>query len=118
MQCIYFEKEAAHYKDASLEIFKKLKAYSLQVLKTQVILSEMSLYDKNYWKFIEKRSAKLPINWNDRLCYVQHLELLATLFDGVLTTQQVQKQLVKENIGLVEFSEPSVESISPEAIFF
>ncbi|KAG1136842.1 hypothetical protein G6F37_011750 [Rhizopus arrhizus] len=111
-------KEVAHYKNASLETFKKLKVYSLQVIKTQVTLSETSLYDKNYWKFIEKRSAKLPTNWNDRLCFVQYVELLATLFDGILTTQQVQKQLVKENLGLVEFSGPFVESISQEASIF
>ncbi|KAG0938528.1 hypothetical protein G6F30_007717 [Rhizopus arrhizus] len=111
-------KEVAHYKNASLETFKKLKVYSLQAIKNQVTLSEMSLYVKNYWKFIEKRSAKLPTNWNDRLCFVQYVELLATLFDGILTTQQVQKQLVKENLGLVEFSGPFVESISQEASIF
>ncbi|KAI9328818.1 hypothetical protein BD770DRAFT_477964 [Pilaira anomala] len=110
------KKEVAHYKYASLKTFKRLKVYSLQIIRTQVTLSEMSLYDKNHWKFIEKRSAKLPTNWNDRLCFVQYLELLATLFDGILTAQQVQKQLVKENLGLVEFSGPSVESISQEAI--
>ncbi|KAI8970145.1 hypothetical protein BDF20DRAFT_889586 [Mycotypha africana] len=59
------KKEVAHYKNASLKTFKRLKVYSLQVIRTQVTLSEMSLYDKNYWKFIEKRSAKLPTNWND-----------------------------------------------------
>ncbi|KAI7896644.1 uncharacterized protein EV154DRAFT_558258 [Mucor mucedo] len=110
------KKEVAHYKNASLKTFKMLKVYSLQIIRTQVTLSEMSLYDKNHWKFIEKRSAKLPTNWNDRLCFVQYLELLATLFDDILTPQQVQKQLVKENLGLVEFSGPSVESISQEAI--
>ncbi|KAG1043128.1 hypothetical protein G6F43_011734 [Rhizopus delemar] len=108
-------KEVTYYKNASLKTFKKLKIYSLQVIKTQVTLSEMSLSNKTHWKFIEKRVAKLPTNWNDQLCFVQYLELLATLFDSILTTQQIQKQSVKENLGLVEFSGPSVESIIQES---
>ncbi|KAI7890254.1 uncharacterized protein EV154DRAFT_512006 [Mucor mucedo] len=78
----------------------------------------MSLYDKNYWKFIEKRSAKLPTNRNDRLCFVQYLELLATFFDGILTTQQVQKQLVKENLGLVELMDHLSNQLAKKQIFF
>ncbi|KAG1554738.1 hypothetical protein G6F49_007756 [Rhizopus delemar] len=108
-------KEVTYYKNASLKTFKKLKIYSLQVIKTQVTLSEMSLFNKTHWKFIEKMVAKLPTNWNDQLCFVQYLELLATLFDSILTTQQIQKQSVKENLGLVEFSGPSVESIIQES---
>ncbi|KAG1582668.1 hypothetical protein G6F48_009009 [Rhizopus delemar] len=74
------KKEAIHYKNASLDTFKKLKVYSVQIIKTQVTLSELSLFNESHWKFVEKRSAKLPTNWNDRLEMIQYLELLATLF--------------------------------------
>ncbi|KAI7895280.1 uncharacterized protein EV154DRAFT_559695 [Mucor mucedo] len=94
------KKEAMHYKNASVSTFKRLKVFSVQVIKTQVTLLELSLYDESHWSFVEKRSAKLPTNWNDRLQIVQYLELLATLFGGILDTQLVQKDLVKENLGL------------------
>jgi hypothetical protein len=74
------KKETIHYKNASLETFKKLKVYSVHVIKTQVTLCEMSLSDKDHWKFVEKRSATLPTDWDDRLGLIQYLELLATLF--------------------------------------
>ncbi|KAI7871412.1 uncharacterized protein EV154DRAFT_395183, partial [Mucor mucedo] len=58
------KKETTHYKNASLIIFKKLKVYSLQIIKNRVNLSKMSLYDKYHWKFIEKGSAKGPTKYN------------------------------------------------------
>ncbi|KAF1796090.1 hypothetical protein FB192DRAFT_1425403 [Mucor lusitanicus] len=59
-------KEAAHYNDASLSTFKKLKVYGVHVIKSQVTLSEISLYDETHWTCIELRNAKLPAAWNDR----------------------------------------------------
>lgn len=76
--------ELMQYPNASLETVKKLKVYSLQVIRTNVTLCEMSVHDSGHWKFIEKRSAKIPTNWCDRVCYVQYIELLATLFVCIL----------------------------------
>ncbi|KAI7868425.1 hypothetical protein BDF14DRAFT_1724649 [Spinellus fusiger] len=104
-------KEASHYKNASKKTFEELKVFSVHVVTTQVTLCEMSFHDENNWKVLETRTAKLPTNWNDRICLVQYLELLATLFKGVLKVQEVQKKLVKENIGLVQFDGPSIRSI-------
>ncbi|KAG1623741.1 hypothetical protein G6F45_010687 [Rhizopus arrhizus] len=111
------KKEAIHYKNASLDTFKKLKVYSVQIIKTQVTLSELSLFNESHWKFVEKRSAKLPTNWNDRLEMIQYLELLATLFDDVLNTQLTQKELIKENLGLVSINGPTIGSISKASCF-
>jgi hypothetical protein len=47
-------KELTHYPNTSLATFRKLKVFSLQIIKTQVTLSEVSLHDKQRWKFIEK----------------------------------------------------------------
>ncbi|CAO0793652.1 unnamed protein product [Mucor circinelloides] len=73
-------KEAAHYNDASLSTFLKLKVYGVHVIKSQVTLSEISLNDENHWKCIELRSAKLPTIWSDRIGLLQYMELLATLY--------------------------------------
>ncbi|KAG1453231.1 hypothetical protein G6F46_011567 [Rhizopus delemar] len=73
-------KEAAHYNDASLSTFMKLKFYGVHVIKSQVTLSEISLDDETHWKCIELRSAKLPTAWSDRVGLVQYMELLATLY--------------------------------------
>jgi hypothetical protein len=73
-------KEASHYKNASKKTFEELKVFSVHVVTTQVTLCEMSFHDENNWKVLETRTAKLPTNWNDRICLVQYLELLATLF--------------------------------------
>ncbi|CAO3672392.1 unnamed protein product [Rhizopus stolonifer] len=105
------KKESIHFKNASLETFKKLKVYSFHVIKTQVTLSEMYLSDKDHWKFVEKRSATLPNNWRDRLGLIQYLELLATLYNDVLSSQLIQKELLRENLGLVSFNGPTIESI-------
>ncbi|KAI9015249.1 hypothetical protein CLU79DRAFT_765801 [Phycomyces nitens] len=73
-------KEASYYKNASTNTFKELKVFSVHVGTTQVALCEMSFNDENNWKVLETRTAKIPTNWNDRICLVQYLELLATLF--------------------------------------
>ncbi|CEI97285.1 hypothetical protein RMCBS344292_19300 [Rhizopus microsporus] len=104
-------KEASHYKSASKKTFEELKVFSVHVVTTQVTLCEMSFHDENNWKVLKTRTAKLPTNWNDRIYLVQYLELLATLFKGVLKVQEVQKKLVKENKGLVQFDGPSIRSI-------
>ncbi|KAI8981070.1 hypothetical protein BDB01DRAFT_860522 [Pilobolus umbonatus] len=41
-------KEASHYRNASLQTFKNLKVISFEVIKTQVTLCGMSLFDSNY----------------------------------------------------------------------
>ncbi|CEG75930.1 hypothetical protein RMATCC62417_10902 [Rhizopus microsporus] len=73
------------------------------------MLSEMSLSDKDHWKFAEKRSSTLPTDWDDRFGLLQYLELLATLFDGVVSTQLVQKDLLKEHLGLAASNGPTIE---------
>lgn len=126
-------KEAAHYNDASLSTFMKLKVYRVHVIKSQVTLSEISLDDETHWKCIELRSAKLPTAWSDKVSLVQYMELLATLLYvyrkcklecfvwnspifivfqiACHENQRIQKQLVKENIGLISFSGPSIGSV-------
>lgn len=73
-------KEAAHYQQASLETFKLLKLYGIHVIKTQITLTEVTLYDETHRKCVELRTAWLPTLWSDRLFLVQYFELLATLY--------------------------------------
>lgn len=72
--------EACHYENASLETFRKLGAYGVQIIKTQVTLSKTMIHDKNRWKSIEMRSAQIPRTWDDRLLILKYLELLGTLY--------------------------------------
>lgn len=39
--------EACHHQNASLETFKKLGAYGIQIIKTQATLSKTMMHDKN-----------------------------------------------------------------------
>lgn len=78
-------KEASHYPNASLETFKLLTVFSVHIIKTQVALCEMSLSNNNKWKFIERLTACIPTNWNDRIGFVQYLELLATLYVCIIS---------------------------------
>ncbi|KAI7882101.1 uncharacterized protein EV154DRAFT_568194 [Mucor mucedo] len=76
-------KEAAQFKDASnqadLTTFKKPKVFTILFIATQVTLSEMSCFNESSWKYIEKRTVKLPTTWDDHICVVPYVELLATL---------------------------------------
>lgn len=72
--------EACHYENASLETFKKLGAYGVQIIETKVALSKTMVHDKHRWKNIEMRSAQIPKTWDDRLLILEYLELLATLY--------------------------------------
>jgi hypothetical protein len=73
-------KEAVLNKNSSIATFKKLKVFTIQVIKNQVTLSELYMNDKKSWSFIEKRTATLPSSWHDRILLIQYLELVATIF--------------------------------------
>lgn len=61
-------KEMGRFKNASLETFHELKVYCVQIIKTRVTLSELSLFDKDSGVFIERRTAT---SWIDRLYFLQ-----------------------------------------------
>ncbi|KAI8336617.1 hypothetical protein BC941DRAFT_353896 [Chlamydoabsidia padenii] len=77
------QKEATLNADASMNTFKKLKVFTIQVIKNQVTLSEVYMNDQKSWCFIEKRTATLPSRWDDRILLVKYLELITTLFVSV-----------------------------------
>lgn len=60
-------KELIHYENASLKLFKSLGAYGIQVIKTQVTLSKMTVQDGSSWRNIELRSAQIPTTCDDHL---------------------------------------------------
>ncbi|KAI7850563.1 hypothetical protein BDC45DRAFT_446841, partial [Circinella umbellata] len=86
-------REAANYKFSSLETFKKLNTYGIQIIKSKITLSKTSLYNKNQdqathpshiflddtWKHVEMRTAEIPTTWHNRIILLKYLELLATL---------------------------------------
>ncbi|CAO3638361.1 unnamed protein product [Mucor hiemalis] len=74
------KKELIHYENAALALFKSLGVYGVQIIKTQVTLSKMTVQDGSYWRNIELRSAQIPTTWGDRFLMLQYLELLCTLF--------------------------------------
>ncbi|KAG0778951.1 hypothetical protein G6F22_010924 [Rhizopus arrhizus] len=103
--------EACHYENASLETFRKLGAYGVQIIKTQVTLSKTMIHDKNRWKSIEMRSAQIPRTWDDRLLILKYLELLGTLYIELLHAQEVESKLLEERVNVDRPSGPFVRSI-------
>ncbi|ORZ07374.1 hypothetical protein BCR42DRAFT_397289 [Absidia repens] len=104
-------KEVVSNKESTTATFKKLKVFSIQVIKNQVTLSELYMHDPTSWCFVEKRTSTLPSSWNDRLLLIPYLELVATLFDDLCESQHVLKSLMKENLGLVSGEGPCVETM-------
>ncbi|CEG66171.1 hypothetical protein RMATCC62417_02799 [Rhizopus microsporus] len=52
--------KTCHYENASLEMFKKIGAYGIQIIKTQVTLGKTMIHDKHRWKSMEMWSAQIP----------------------------------------------------------
>jgi hypothetical protein len=71
--------EARHYKNASIDIFKNLKAFSVHIIKNHITPTATSLHDKKTRKNIELRTSVIPTNWSDRLPWVKLMEMTARL---------------------------------------
>ncbi|EIE76204.1 hypothetical protein RO3G_00908 [Rhizopus delemar RA 99-880] len=73
LECCVFslKKEAILNKNSSIATFKKLKVFGIQVIKNQVVLSELYMNNKKSWNFIEKRTATLPSPWKDCILLIQ-----------------------------------------------
>jgi len=75
LECgVSLKKEAVLNKNSSIATFKKLKVFAIQM-----ILSVLFMNDQKSWWFIEKQTATLPSSWNDRILFVQYLEIVGTL---------------------------------------
>ncbi|EPB87616.1 hypothetical protein HMPREF1544_05599 [Mucor circinelloides 1006PhL] len=97
LECgVSLKKEAVLNKNSSIATFKKLKVFAIQM-----ILSVLFMNDQKSWWFIEKQTATLPSSWNDRILFVQYLEIVGTLLYDLCEPQHVLKQLMKENLGLI-----------------
>ncbi|CAO0795180.1 unnamed protein product [Mucor circinelloides] len=72
LECgVSLKKEAVLNKNSSIATFKKLKVFAIQM-----ILSVLFMNDQKSWWFIEKQTATLPSSWNDRILFVQYLEIV------------------------------------------
>ncbi|KAI7855409.1 hypothetical protein BDC45DRAFT_439245 [Circinella umbellata] len=71
--------QQSKYKNASIETFKKLRVFSIHVIKNKITLSSTMLCDRYRWNHIELRSATIPSTWTHRLELLKYFELLATL---------------------------------------
>ncbi|KAG2219518.1 hypothetical protein INT45_002835 [Circinella minor] len=89
---------ATKYKNASVKTFRKLKVYSIHVIKNTMTLTETTLHDQHTWKRVELRSCNIPTTWTYRYYMLEYLELLAKLNDGLYEVKRVEEQLMKEHI--------------------
>ena len=71
--------EAMKYKNASIKTFKKLKVFSIHIIKNKMSLSSTSVNDQYTWNRIDMRSAEIPTDWRSRIYLLKYFELLATL---------------------------------------
>lgn len=67
------------YKSASYDTIKKQKTYGIQVIQNAITLTETSIMSPTKWRFIELRSATIPVAWAKRHQMIKLFELIATL---------------------------------------
>ncbi|KAG2222626.1 hypothetical protein INT45_008290 [Circinella minor] len=66
-----------------LVVVESSSKYGIQVIKTKVVLSKTSMVNKDKWKYVQVSTAQIPTTWNDRLLFLEYLELLATIYVNV-----------------------------------
>ncbi|CAO3637827.1 unnamed protein product [Cunninghamella echinulata] len=71
--------EMSIYKESSINTFRNVEIYSIQVIKSRMPMYSTSVFDKKKWKHVEIRSAIVPTSWSDISLWVKFFELLATL---------------------------------------
>ncbi|KAI8147861.1 hypothetical protein BJV82DRAFT_664207 [Fennellomyces sp. T-0311] len=100
---------AAKYRHASITTLKKLRVYSVHLIKNKMTLSYTSLNDAYSWRRMDLRTAEIPTKWLDRIDMIRYFELLATLLDGIQTAVTIERQLRDENVGVRDFQGQTVE---------
>ncbi|KAI7890025.1 uncharacterized protein EV154DRAFT_552597 [Mucor mucedo] len=93
------------YKSASYQTIKRRKAFGIQVIQDTLTLTETSIIDPTKWRFVEVRSATIPVSWSDRSQIVKLFELVACLHEFVLEQSSVTEQLEAEENGIIEVHE-------------
>ena len=69
--------KAYDLKNARFETFKNYIAISVQVIKRKMTLSVLSMDKEKKFVFEERRSATIPISYQERYDWIQVFELLA-----------------------------------------
>ncbi|CEG72970.1 hypothetical protein RMATCC62417_08442 [Rhizopus microsporus] len=103
--------KAYDLKNARFETFVKYMAISIQVIKRKITLSVLSMDKDKKFVFEERRSATIPISYQERYNWIQVFELLAD-FEQLLKEQdEIEGLLREENAGRAMVGEETVRSI-------
>ncbi|KAG0905025.1 hypothetical protein G6F62_011353 [Rhizopus arrhizus] len=98
-------------KNARFETFIKYMAISIQLIKRKITLSVLSMDKDKKFVFEERRSATIPISYQERYDWLQVFELLAD-FEQLLKEQDgIEGLLREENAGRAMVGEETVRSI-------
>ncbi|ORE05722.1 hypothetical protein BCV72DRAFT_208714 [Rhizopus microsporus var. microsporus] len=89
------------FNKCSFQTALKRSTFGIQVIKNTITLSKMNLKNDSQWKFVELRSARVPVAWNDRFDWVTMFELLTTLYLELTEQEIISIQIRKENSGLI-----------------
>jgi hypothetical protein len=71
---------------------KKRKTYDIQVIQNTITLTETSILDPAKWRFIELRSASIPVSWSDRAQVVKVFGLIAALHISLFPVCSAKKR--------------------------
>jgi hypothetical protein len=88
------------YKDASLETFKLVKVFSIQIIQTKMTLICYQLATSQKWKAYECCSADMPLEWTKRKSLLPVLEMFGFLYYQMLEQEQIFQRLADETLGL------------------
>ncbi|KAG0924812.1 hypothetical protein G6F57_017892 [Rhizopus arrhizus] len=88
--------------DASFETLRKVKIFGVQAVEKMIILTETS-YDEESTKYLFKvvRTARIPIEYEERYNWLKVFELLAYLLVELKEQEQIYETLNKEQTSII-----------------
>ncbi|CAO3589320.1 unnamed protein product [Absidia cylindrospora] len=94
--------EMKRYQHASYDTFRRRQVFGLQIIDDRMTLTTTFIINKERYGFIELRSARIPISYDQRVHFRKVFELLLKLKAGLMEQQQVTEQLEAESTGGVD----------------
>ncbi|KAI9103133.1 hypothetical protein DFS34DRAFT_646516 [Phlyctochytrium arcticum] len=105
--CVHSLKtEFLSHKDASFATMTQRKILGVQYIGGKITLTQLSLCPLTQkWKYLELRSAIIPMEWSQRYGWIKVFELVATVFNVLLDQEELMKEVAKEENGAKDVGE-------------
>ncbi|KAI9308597.1 hypothetical protein BJ944DRAFT_259969 [Cunninghamella echinulata] len=98
-----FQSYLHQYSYSSITTMKKLKLFGIQSTESNITLTELCLNQANpiHYHYYFPRTAKIPLNYDERYRWFPLCELLSYLYINILNQQKVIHQLELESCGKI-----------------